>query len=99
MLELTERQRVLRLSGLLSDKISEELSDIVLLDNIEILFDVSLMQDPLRLLQGFSRNKTVVASWNGSADQQYISYATQGHPEYKRYSSRDLLIVNSQVMQ
>jgi len=36
-----------------------------LLDNIEILFDVHLKQDPLRLLQGLSRNKTVVAAWNG----------------------------------
>jgi hypothetical protein len=40
---------------------------LVLLDNIELLFDVHLKQDPLRLLQGLSRNKTVVATWNGCA--------------------------------
>ncbi|MEN6474686.1 MAG: BREX-3 system P-loop-containing protein BrxF, partial [Syntrophaceae bacterium] len=38
---------------------------VVLLDNIEILFDVSLKQDPLRLLQGLSRNTTLVAAWSG----------------------------------
>jgi len=40
-------------------------ADVVLLDNVEVLFDVSLKQDPLRLLQGLSRNKTVVAAWSG----------------------------------
>ena len=42
--------------------------DVILLDNVEVLFDVSLKQDPLRLLQGLSRNKTVVAAWSGSID-------------------------------
>ena len=35
----------------------------ILLDNIEVIFDVALKQDPLRLLQRLSRNKTVVAAW------------------------------------
>ena len=66
--------------------------NLILLDNIEILFDVALKQDPLRLLQGLSRNKTIIASWNGSIDKDSLTYAVPGHPEYRRYSSRDLLI-------
>lgn len=47
---------------------------VVLLDNIEVLFDVSLKQDPLRLLQGLSRNKTIVASWSSEImNEQQIS--------------------------
>jgi len=65
MLDLTERQRALQLPRLLREIINDTADDVVLLDNIEILFDVSLKQDPLRLLQGLSRNKTVVAAWNG----------------------------------
>jgi len=65
MLDLTERQRVLQLPQLLREIVSNGVGEIILLDNIEILFDVSLKQDPLRLLQGLSRNKTVVAAWNG----------------------------------
>ncbi len=38
LLELTEKQRVLRLPGLIST-IIEEVKPIVFLDNIEILFD------------------------------------------------------------
>jgi len=62
LLDLTERQRALQLPRLLAEIVGASAGDVVLLDNIEILFDVSLKQDPLRLLQGLSRNKTVVAA-------------------------------------
>jgi len=68
---------------------------LVLLDNIEILFDVHLKQDPLRLLQGLSRNKTVVAAWNGSIVDGHMTYAVPDHPEYRRYPIRDLIIVSA----
>jgi type II secretory pathway predicted ATPase ExeA len=70
MLDLTERQRALQLPGLLAEIVEAAKAEVVLLDNIEILFDVSLKQDPLRLLQGLSRNKTVVAAWSGSIDDE-----------------------------
>jgi hypothetical protein len=92
MLDLTERQRALQLPRLLGEMINEMEGDTVLLDNIEILFDVALKQDPLRLLQGLSRNHTIVVSWNGSIENDSLTYAVPGHPEYRRYSSRDLLI-------
>ncbi len=92
MLDLTERQRSLQLPRLLGEVIDEIEENTILLDNIEILFDVALKQDPLRLLQGLSRNKTIVTSWNGSIDKDSLTYAVPGHPEYRRYSSRDLLI-------
>jgi len=93
MLDLTERQRVLQLPRLLSDVVDAARADVVLLDNIEVLFDVSLKQDPLRLLQGLSRNKTVVAAWGGSIDGEHMVYAKPDHPEYKRYPLRDFLYV------
>jgi hypothetical protein len=74
MLDLTERQRALQLPRLLREIINDAAGEVVLFDNIEILFDVSLKQDPLRLLQGLSRNKTVVAAWNGSIDGNHMVY-------------------------
>ena len=97
MLELTGRQRVLQLPRLLSEMVDDTASEVVLLDNSEILFDVSLQQDPLRLLQGFSRNKTVVAAWNGSIDKDHITCAVPGHPEYRRYLVRNFLVVSPEV--
>ena len=80
MLDLTERQRALQLPRLLGEVVNETEGDVALLDNIEILFDVALKQDPLRLLLGLSRNKTIIASWNGSIDKDYLTYAVPGHP-------------------
>jgi hypothetical protein len=94
MLDLTERQRALQVPRLLGEVVGEAAGDVVLLDNIEILFDVHLKQDPLRLLQGLSRNRTVVAAWNGSIVDGYMTYAVPNHPEYRRYPIRDLLVAS-----
>lgn len=97
MLDLTERQRALQLPRLLREVINDTAGEVVLFDNIEILFDVSLKQDPLRLLQGLSRNKTVVAAWNGSIDGDHMIYAEPDHPEYRRYMVRDFLVASPEV--
>lgn len=92
MLSLSERQRTLQLSRLLGEIVRETEGELVLLDNLEILFDIHLKQDPLRLLQGVSRNKTVVATWNGAVVDGHITYAVPDHPEYRRYAIRDFLV-------
>lgn len=98
MLDLTERQRALQLPHLLGEIVRKAEGERVLLDNIEILFDVSLRQDPLRLLQGLSRNKTIIAAWNGVADRGQVTYAAPDHPEYRRYPLREFLIASPEAI-
>ena len=109
LLELTAKQRSLRLLGFLDAVVrgdergasedgkflASDLSPLapIVLDNTEILFDKALKQDPLRLLQGISRNRVVLASWNGVMTSGRLSYAETGHPEYRSYDSVDALIV------
>jgi DNA polymerase III delta prime subunit len=92
LLELTAKQRSLRLQDIL-DRIAARDRSPVVLDNLEILFDKDLKQDPLRLLQSLSRNRTVLASWNGTMNCGRLLYAEAGHPEYRSYESIDALIV------
>ncbi|HXH09483.1 MAG TPA: BREX-3 system P-loop-containing protein BrxF [Alphaproteobacteria bacterium] len=94
LLDLTERQRALQASRLLSGIVAGDDEQAVLLDNTEVLFDVSLKQDPLRCLQGLSRQRTVVTAWNGTIEQGYLIYATPDHAEYRRYPAGDLLVVS-----
>jgi len=94
MLELTERQRSLRVPRLLEEIAGQTDREIVVLDNLEILFDVALKLDPLRLLQGLARQRTVVAAWNGSIEGDYMTYAAPGHPEYRKYPVRDFLVAS-----
>ena len=98
MLELTERQRKLHLQSLLHDIVAESGQTLVLLDNTEVIFDTILEQDPLRLFQSLSRNKIVVAAWNGTIVDDSLTYAAPGHPEYRRYPMRDLQVASSEII-
>lgn len=93
LLELTAKQRALRLQGML-DRIADLVKSPVVLDNLEILFAKGLMQDPLRLLHGISRNHLLVASWNGTISGENLKYAEAGHPEHRSYDPVDALIVS-----
>ena len=85
MLDLTGRERSFRLPDLLEEAVGRD-APLVLLDNLELLFDVAFEHDPLRLLQGVSRNRTLVAAWNGTLENDCLSYAEPDHPEFRRYS-------------
>jgi ABC-type uncharacterized transport system ATPase component len=92
LLELTAKQRAVRIPRIL-DNVIDKTRPTVVLDNLEILFDKHLKQDPLRLLQGISRNRSVVASWSGNITGGKLIYAESGHPEYRSYDSVDALII------
>jgi len=91
-LELTSKQRVLHLQKFLGE-ITETSHHLLILDSLEILFDTTLLQDPLKLLQKLSRNRLVVASWNGSIEGKKLIYAQVYHPEYKTYDFENTLIL------
>ena len=93
--ELTVRERPLRVQELIEELVGSEDKgrDVVLLDNIEVLFDGGLRQDPLRLLQGVSRERTVVAAWPGTLGGGRLRYAAPPHREYREYPAHGLLTV------
>ena len=93
LLGYTKKQRALRLPGLIEDLIESELSPIIF-DNIELLFDINLQNDPLRVLQGLARNHTIIASWNGAVSNGKLNYAAPGHPEHRVYDTSDIIIVS-----
>jgi len=95
LLELTSRQRALRAAQLVDDIVRETAGEIVLLDNIEMLFHSELKQDPLRLLQSLSRNRTIVTTWRGVYSGASLTYAVPDHFEYRRYDDPQALIVSS----
>lgn len=95
LLELTARQRALRVARIVDDIVNEKDAEIVMLDNIEMLFHPELRQDPLRLLQSLSRNRTVVAVWRGRYQGQSLTYASPEHPEFRRFDDPQALIVST----
>ena len=95
LLDLTSTQRPLQVRRLLGEVLAETDSEVVLLDRLELLFDATLRQNPLRLLKDLSRQRTVVAAWNGFTDGSHIRYAEPGHPEYRRDAIDNVPVVSA----
>lgn len=95
LLELTSKQRALRVARLLAELADAQVGEVLLLDNTELLFSRELQQDPLRLLQGLARNRVVVASWRGCMDGTRLTFAEPSHPEYQRYESPQAMLVQA----
>jgi len=60
--------------------------DLLLLDNIELLFDRTLELAPLDVLKHLARARRVVANWPGQLRDGRLTYAEFGHPEHQDYS-------------
>ena len=90
MLELSKKQRARQIERLMQSMASEAPSEVIIIDNTEILFDTSLKVDPLRLLKSVSRNRTVVATWNGHMSDGFLTYAEPHHPEHVSYREADV---------
>jgi len=96
LLDLSERERARRARRLL-EELAGNSAPVVVLDNIEVLFDVTLRMAPLACLQSIARNRTIVAAWNGEVAEGHLTYAVPDHPEFKRYPVAGLLIVGTSV--
>jgi hypothetical protein len=93
LLDLTVRQRALRVADIVGDIVDEGQHPTVMLDNIEMLFHPDLHQDPVRLLQSLSRNRTIIATWRGAHAGRSLVYAAPDHPEYRRFDDPEALLV------
>lgn len=93
LLDLPARQRSLQVLRLLRSIIGESDQAVVLLDNLEILFEPTLRQRPIALLKRLARTRTIVASWRGAVTGDMLTYATPDHPEYLEAPAQDALLV------
>jgi hypothetical protein len=67
---------------------------LLLMDNIEILFDRTLQLSPLDLLKRHAHARRVIAVWPGELREDRLSYAATGHPEHQDYGIDGLVPFN-----
>jgi len=89
--KLPQRQRKLEAGNLLREIGDEHASGgLLLIDNIELLFDTSLALNPLDLLKRQAHARRIVAIWPGEHRQggsgPRLTYAETGHPEHRDYA-------------
>jgi hypothetical protein len=86
-----QKQRRLQAGNLLREIANEHVNgDLLLVDNIELLFDSTLSINPLDLLKRLAHARRVVAAWPGEHRQgsgaPRLTYAETSHPEHRDYS-------------
>jgi len=93
---LLERSAKERVSVILDElrEIVDTPDTVAVIDHCEVLFDKTLKNDPLKLLENVSRNKTILVAWPGSYRERKLIYATAEHPEYRCYENPDVVIVS-----
>ena len=65
----------------------ERKDDLLLLDNLELLFERGLQINPLDLIKRLAHSKRVVAVWPGELRGNRLYYAEMTHPEYRDYDA------------
>lgn len=86
LLAVPSTRRHLQAADLMKDLTDESARrGLLLLDNIELLFDRTLQLNPLDLLKRHAHARRVIAVWPGELRERRLSYATTGHPEHQDY--------------
>lgn len=97
LLEVPPHQRPSRTLGIVRSLIDEAESEVVCVDNIDLLFEPSLQVDPLGLLQSLSKEKTLVVAWPGRVTTDNVPrlvHAERPHPEYRQYPTQGLVLLS-----
>ena len=93
LLPLTTRERKLKTCEIVSELIDAQDAPRLAIDNTEIIFDPSLMLNPLGLLQSLSRTRLLIWSWNGEVENGHVTYAYPGHPERQRIPTSEITLI------
>lgn len=94
---IPQKQRHLRAGTELRELADEHVKrDLLLMDNIELLFDTSLRLNPLDLLKRHAHSKRVVAVWPGELRDGRLTYADMGHSEHRDYATDGLVALEMQ---
>lgn len=89
---IPQKQRPLQTNTILRELADKHaVGDLLLLDNIELLFDRTLQLDPLDLLKRHAHARRVVAVWPGELRDGRLIYAEMGHPEHQDYGLEGLV--------
>ena len=85
---IPQRQRPLEASSILRELADQYTkNDLLLIDNIELLFDHTLQLTPIDLLKRHAQARRIVAVWPGELRDGRLTYAELGHPEYQEYNT------------
>lgn len=98
LVALSSRQRPIQAAAALRELIAQHApGDLLLLDNLELLFDETLKLNPLDLLRRQAQARRVVAVWPGDlhpvGGHSRLTYAHINHPEYEDFAADGVVLL------
>jgi hypothetical protein len=94
LINITQSKRSRTISTVINEILADYPKDQVLLVNhFEILFLPELQQDPIRLFEDLSRERTLILLWPGVYEDGVLSYAQPWHSEYREFANVDATMI------
>lgn len=98
LVALSHRQRPVQAAAALRELLAQQApGDLLLLDNLELLFDETLKLNPLDLLRRQAQARRVIAVWPGELRQvgghSRLTYAHSNHPEYEDFAADGVVLL------
>ena len=93
MLEMVPKLRAQEAPKLIVAALETLKPEVVVLDDMQVLFAPVLQVDPLHLLRQLSRMFSVVAAWPGEFDGNWLKVSAAGQAEPKNYDAKGLTII------
>jgi hypothetical protein len=94
LLSQNRRQRALNAEDVATEVIDENYKSSLCLDDTELLFDSTLRLNPLVFLQDVSRNRLIVATWNGVLAGGELRFGHTSHPDFFRQPVKGFPVVS-----
>ncbi|TCN74254.1 hypothetical protein EDB60_101127 [Vibrio crassostreae] len=89
LVSLSIRDRVRRLEGEV-ERVANDCGSSAWLTKLDVLFEPTLENDPMRLLKSIAKSQAVVAIWPGEITETSVVYSKPGKPDYKTYPLKEL---------
>ena len=90
LIEIPSPHRAVSVDDAFSDMLSSGGKEVLCLDHLEILFETSLMLQPIDLVKNASRRFLLVASWPGTFAQDSLVFGPEDHPAHLKTPRQDL---------
>lgn len=95
LLNVPVNKRSRAVGPLIDDIIKTNALEVLAITGYELLFLPELKQDPIRLFEELSKERTIVVIWKGQYDNGILTHAEPWHREYREYSNIDAEIIHT----
>lgn len=94
LLEMVPKVRAIEAPHLIEKKLKQIRAEVIVLDDMQVLFAPVLQVDPLELLRHLARTYSMVAAWPGEfRDEKLHSAAQAGQSAGREYDANGLTII------